>query len=82
MSLQYNLENRHSNSFLRLLIVVVLSAVHCLGGWRQPRLSAFPGAFLTSNLNTDHGLSSSRAFSAIEGADGAIWISTKQGVDR
>lgn len=82
MPRQYSVESRHSDRLLRILIAVVLSAIPILGGWSQPRQSAFPGAFLTSNLNTDHGLSSSRAFSAIEGADGAIWISTKQGVDR
>ncbi len=82
MSRQYSVESQHSDRLLRILIAVVLSAIPILGGWSQTRRSAFPGAFLTSNLNTDHGLSSSRAFSAIEGVDGAIWISTKQGVDR
>lgn len=82
MSLRYNLANRHSNSFFRLLVLVVLSTIHFLAGYCLPLLSAGAGTFRTSNLNTDQGLSSSRAYSAIEGDDGAIWISTKQGVDR
>ena len=38
--------------------------------------------FVISNLNTDKGLSSSRVYSIVEDADGAMWISTKRGVDR
>ncbi len=38
--------------------------------------------FVLSNLNTDKGLSSSRVYSIVEDADGAMWISTKRGVDR
>ena len=82
MSLRYNLANRHSNSFLRLLVALALSTIHFLAGYCLPLLSAGTGTFRTSNLNTEQGLASSRAYSAIEGDDGAIWISTKQGVDR
>lgn len=38
--------------------------------------------FMISNLNTDNGLSSSRVYSIVEAEDGAMWISTKRGVDR
>lgn len=38
--------------------------------------------FMVSNLNTDNGLSSSRVYSIVEAEDGAMWISTKRGVDR
>ena len=38
--------------------------------------------FMISNLNTDNGLSSTRVYSIVEAEDGAMWISTKRGVDR
>lgn len=38
--------------------------------------------FMLSNLNTDNGLSSPRVYSIVEAEDGAMWISTKRGVDR
>ena len=38
--------------------------------------------FMVSNLNTDNGLSSPRVYSIVEAEDGAMWISTKRGVDR
>ena len=38
--------------------------------------------FMLSNLNTDIGLSSPRVYSIVEAEDGAMWISTKRGVDR
>ena len=38
--------------------------------------------FMISNLNTDKGLSSTRVYSIGEAEDGAMWISTKRGVDR
>ncbi len=37
---------------------------------------------MLSNLNTDNGLSSARVYSIVEAEDGAMWISTKRGVDR
>ena len=37
---------------------------------------------MLSNVNTDNGLSSSRVYSIVEAEDGAMWISTKRGVDR
>ncbi len=38
--------------------------------------------FMLSNVNTDAGLSSARVYSVVEAKDGAMWISTKRGVDR
>ena len=38
--------------------------------------------FMLSNLNTDQGLSSARVYSILQTEDGAMWISTKRGVDR
>lgn len=38
--------------------------------------------FMITNLNTDNGLSSPRVYSIVEAEDGAMWISTKRGVDR
>ena len=37
---------------------------------------------MLSNVNTVDGLSSARVYSVIEADDGAMWISTKRGVDR
>ncbi len=50
-----------------------------------PLLASEPltrNSLVVSNLNTDKGLSSSRVYSIVEDADGAMWISTKRGVDR
>ena len=38
--------------------------------------------FMLTNINVDDGLSSDRVYSIFEAPDGAMWISTKQGVDR
>lgn len=38
--------------------------------------------FRMDNLSTLNGLSSDRVYSVLEGRDGAIWIGTKNGVDR
>lgn len=38
--------------------------------------------FMLSNINTDAGLSSARVCSIVEAEDGAMWVSTKRGVDR
>ncbi len=67
---------------LRVLTLLLLIAISLTAGWCQNLVSARHGTFLTSNLNTDQGLSSSRAYSAVESSDGAIWIATKVGVDR
>ena len=34
------------------------------------------------NINTEQGLSSARVYSFVQAEDGAMWISTKRGVDR
>ena len=62
---------------LFLLLVVIPGRA-----WGQLPMALTSGTFLTSNINTDQGLSSARAYSVLEGADGAIWIGTKHGVDR
>ena len=62
---------------LFLLLVVIPGRA-----WGQLPMVLTRGTFLTSNINTDQGLSSARAYSVLEGADGAIWIGTKHGVDR
>lgn len=38
--------------------------------------------FMLSNINTAQGLSSARVYSIMQTEDGAMWISTKRGVDR
>ena len=58
--------------FILLLLVTVLPA--------QGHISR--NMFMISNLNTDNGLSSPRVYSIVEAEDGAMWISTKRGVDR
>ena len=37
---------------------------------------------MLSNVNTEQGLSSARVYSIVQAGDGAMWISTKRGVDR
>lgn len=58
--------------FIMLLLATVLSA--------HGHISR--NMFMISNLNTDNGLSSTRVYSIVEAEDGAMWISTKRGVDR
>ncbi len=40
------------------------------------------GMFAFGHLGTDEGLASQRIYSILEGADGAMWFSSKNGVDR
>lgn len=61
--------------FLWLLCMVLCSQLHA-----QEHLTR--NMLMLSNLNTDNGLSSSRVYSIVEAEDGAMWISTKRGVDR
>lgn len=61
--------------FLRLLCMVLCSQLHA-----QEHLTR--NMLMLSNLNTDNGLSSARVYSIVEAEDGAMWISTKRGVDR
>lgn len=61
--------------FLWLLCMVLCSQLHA-----QEHLTR--NMLMLSNLNTDNGLSSARVYSIVEAEDGAMWISTKRGVDR
>lgn len=61
--------------FLWLLYMVLCSQLHA-----QEHLTR--NMLMLSNLNTDNGISSARVYSIVEAEDGAIWISTKRGVDR
>ena len=65
-----------------ILSVVVL----IYGIWLSPMLYA-QGALrrdmlMLTNINTNRGLSSARVYSIMQASDGAMWISTKSGVDR
>ena len=62
-------------AFLWLLCMVLCSQLHA-----QEHLTR--NMLMLSNLNTDNGLSSARVYSVVEAEDGAMWISTKRGVDR
>ena len=61
--------------FLWLLCMAQCSQLHA-----QEHLTR--NMLMLSNLNTDNGLSSARVYSVVEAEDGAMWISTKRGVDR
>ena len=61
--------------FLWFLCMVLCSQLHA-----QEHLTR--NMLMLSNLNTDNGLSSARVYSIVEAEDGAMWISTKRGVDR
>lgn len=61
--------------FLWLLYMVLCTQLHA-----QEHLTR--NMLMLSNLNTDNGISSARVYSIVEAEDGAIWISTKRGVDR
>lgn len=58
--------------FILLLLATVLPAHEHI----------YRNMFMVSNLNTGNGLSSPRVYSIVEAEDGAMWISTKRGVDR
>mgnify|MGYP002731056647 FL=1 len=58
--------------FILLLLSTILPAHEHISG----------NMFMVSNLNTGNGLSSPRVYSIVEAEDGAMWISTKRGVDR
>ena len=61
--------------FLWFLCMVLCSQLHA-----QEHLTR--NMLMLSNLNTYNGLSSARVYSIVEAEDGAMWISTKRGVDR
>ena len=58
----------------------LLGMVLCLQLHAQEHLTR--NMLMLSNVNTDNGLSSARVYSIVEAEDGAMWISTKRGVDR
>lgn len=72
---------RYKYSLLRCLMFC-FSIVFCLEVRTMAANSLNRNMFMLSNVNTDQGLSSARVYSIVQAADGAMWISTKQGVDR
>ena len=72
-----------SLSYIRkwqLVFLCLLGMVLCLQLHAQEHLTR--NMLMLSNVNTDNGLSSARVYSIVEAEDGAMWISTKRGVDR
>ncbi len=69
-------------NFCRLItkIVLLLTIILCINANAQDNLSR--NTLMLTNVNTSDGLSSARVYSIIEADDGAMWISTKRGVDR
>lgn len=63
-----------------MLMLLLLSESICLVLHAQEHLSR--NMLMLSNVNTDQGLSSARVYSIVQTEDGAMWISTKRGVDR
>ena len=61
--------------FLWLLGMVLCGQLHAQEYFARNML-------MLSNVNTDNGLSSARVYTIVEAEDGAMWISTKRGVDR
>lgn len=76
------MKNKGLSYFLRLQVgfLWLLCMVLCLQLHAQEYLTR--NMLMLSNLNTDNGLSSARVYSIVEAEDGAMWISTKRGVDR
>ena len=65
---------------MRLAFLWLLGMVLCLQLSAQAPLTR--NMLTLSNVNTDDGLSSARVYSIVEAEDGAMWFSTKRGVDR
>ena len=76
------MKNKGLSYFLRLQVdfLWLLCMVLCPQLHAQEHLTR--NMLMLSNLNTDNGLSSARVYSIVEAEDGAMWISTKRGVDR
>ena len=67
--------------FLRRKCVLIILLLVCSIAWSADgRIDRH--MFMLSNLNTDNGLSSSRIYSVLEASDGAMWFSSKSGIDR
>lgn len=60
--------------------VIICLLFCCAAIYAQPNLDRHN--FIFSNLSTSDGLSSARIYSIMQSADGAMWIGTKNGVDR
>lgn len=66
---------------LRRKFVLIILLLVCSIAWSADgRIDRH--MFMLSNLNTDNGLSSSRIYSVLEASDGAMWFSSKSGIDR
>lgn len=63
-----------------MLILLLVGESLCSVLSAQEHLSR--NMLMLSNVNTALGLSSARVYSIVQAADGAMWISTKRGVDR
>ena len=63
------------NTTIYIFILLFLSTLNAFAAINRD-------VFETQHLSTSHGLSSQRVFSIVEDKFGAIWISTKDGVDR
>ncbi len=63
---------------LYLFVLLIMSCFCSVSGAGFPHATSYQ----LFNLNTSKGLSASSVQSVIEGKDGAIWISTKSGIDR
>ena len=69
----------HTNAFVRQIwLCLVLLIPHSM----MSATGISRNMFILSNVNTEQGLSSARVYSIIQTEDGAMWISTKRGVDR
>ena len=69
----------HTNAFVRQIwLCLVLLIPHSM----MAATGISRNMFILSNVNTEQGLSSARVYSIIQTEDGAMWISTKRGVDR
>ena len=62
--------------------LIVMCMMALLPGMLKAQSAVNRNVFSLSNLNTNQGLSSARVYSIVQAGDGAMWISTKRGVDR
>lgn len=63
-----------------IIILMMLTVCFASETCAQEHLSR--SMLMLSNVNTAQGLSSDRVYSIVQADDGAMWISTKRGVDR
>ena len=62
--------------------LMVIGILVLLPGILKAQSALNRNMFSLSNINTNQGLSSARVYSIVQAEDGAMWISTKRGVDR